>query len=155
MFGTTTARCDPCRNGRTRLSVASSWLGDKPYTILGVAEMFKKLILAAVLTAGGSMLATDSATAGHPRCGGYRGGYGGGYGGGYSVPYTSQYRSYSAPYFGSSQFGNGYSGYNSYRPSIGIGFGGSPYGYSSGFGGYGNGFGGYRGGSGFSLYLGR
>ncbi len=118
--------------------------------------MFKKLILAAILTAGGSILATDSAIAGHPRCGGgYRGGYGGGYGGGYSVPYTSQYRSYSAPYFGSSRFGNGYSGYNSYRPSIGIGFGGSPYGYNSGFGGYGNGFGGYGGGSGFSLYMGR
>ena len=129
--------------------------------------MFKKLILAVVLTAGGTLVAGSTAVAGHPHCGNGYGG-GGGYYSNYGPVYRSHRQSYFTPYYGQSQ-GYGYSGYNTYRPAIGINIGGSPFGYGSGFGGYGSGFGGYgsgfggygsgfgsnRGGSGFSMYLGR
>jgi len=147
--------------------------------------MLKSFVLASAFALGGFFLIAPAAEAGNPYCGP---GYGGFYG---QRPIVSSYRGgygYGSPFIGPTRgygYGYGYSGYQSLRPSIGIGIGGSPYGggfggfpygggfggspygggfggypYGAGFGGspYGGGFGGYPGGfggSGFSLYLGR
>ncbi len=120
--------------------------------------MFKKILLAAALVAGGAILMPSQSEAGDPHCGpyghhGYHGHYGHyGYRAARPVVVVPNYGyGTGVPYYGPSvRYGNYYGGYSAYRPGLNISVGSSPW------GGYGVGspFG-YGYGSGLGLYLGR
>ncbi len=93
--------------------------------------MFKKILLAAALVAGGAILMPSQSEAGDPHCGpyghhGYHGHYGHyGYRAARPVVVVPNYGyGTGVPYYGPSvRYGNYYGGYSAYRPGLNISIG--------------------------------